>query len=55
MEDQKKCSHAACTCTAAPLADHCCASCKDSDERAQAGETPMAECHCQHPNCGGTT
>jgi len=51
--DKKKCSHATCTCSAAPFADHCCDSCRIADEREQAGETQMSECHCEHPHCGG--
>lgn len=53
MEDRKKCTHATCTCTAAPLSDYCCETCRIADEREEAGEVPMSECHCMHEDCGG--
>ena len=53
MEDMKKCLHATCTCGPLPLQDYCCDGCRAADEREQAGETPMAECHCEHADCGG--
>ena len=53
MEDKNKCVHATCTCTALPLQDYCCDSCKLAVESEQSGEEPMTEFHCGHPDCGG--
>ena len=53
MEDKKKCQHATCSCASSPLSDYCCDGCRVIAEREAAGETPMTECLCQHPDCGG--
>jgi hypothetical protein len=53
MEEKMKCKHPPCTCTARPMQEYCCDSCQLADEREQAGEIPMEECHCKHPHCGG--
>jgi hypothetical protein len=53
VQDKKKCQHPTCGCPALmPLSDYCCEGCKVAAEREAAGETPMVECMCQHPDCG---
>jgi hypothetical protein len=44
-DEQKKCAHETCNCTAAAGKKYCCNFCEDS-----AGTTTL-QCDCGHPGC----